>query len=35
MAEAHHLASLLEQELSRRLPDVANVLVHLEPPDQV
>jgi len=33
--EAHHLASLLEQELSRRLPDVANVLVHLEPPDQV
>lgn len=35
IAEAHHLASLLEQELSRRLPDVADVLVHLEPPDQV
>ena len=35
ITEAHHLASQLEQELSRRLPDVANVLVHLEPPDQV
>jgi divalent metal cation (Fe/Co/Zn/Cd) transporter len=34
IAEAHSLASLLEQEISRRLPEVADVLVHLEPPGQ-
>jgi cation diffusion facilitator family transporter len=35
VTQAHQLASRLEQELSRRLVDVANVSVHLEPPDQV
>jgi divalent metal cation (Fe/Co/Zn/Cd) transporter len=35
VTQAHQLASQLEQELSSRLVDVANVSVHLEPPDQV
>lgn len=34
IAEAHSLASSLELEVSRRLPEVADVLVHLEPPDR-
>jgi cation diffusion facilitator family transporter len=34
VTQAHQLASQLEQELSRRLTEVANVSVHLEPPDQ-
>jgi len=34
VTQAHQLATRLEQELSRRLPEVANVSVHLEPPDQ-
>jgi cation diffusion facilitator family transporter len=34
VTQAHQLATQLEQELSRRLPEVANVSVHLEPPDQ-
>jgi cation diffusion facilitator family transporter len=34
VTQAHQLASQLEQELSRRLIEVANVSVHLEPPDQ-
>lgn len=33
ITQAHDLASRLEHELNRRLPDVANVSVHLEPPD--
>ena len=33
VAEAHHLASLLEHELCRRLVHVTEVSVHLEPPD--
>jgi len=32
--QAHYLASLLEQELGRRLEDVADVSVHLEPPGE-
>lgn len=32
VTQAHQLASKLEQELSRRLIEVANVSVHLEPP---
>jgi cation diffusion facilitator family transporter len=32
VSHAHHLASLLEQELSQRLEDVADISVHLEPP---
>jgi len=34
VVEAHRLASRLELELSRRLEEVAEVSVHLEPPDQ-
>ena len=34
VTQAHFLASQLEQELGRRLVDVADVSVHLEPPDQ-
>jgi divalent metal cation (Fe/Co/Zn/Cd) transporter len=34
VTQAHQLATQLEQELSRRLPEVADVSVHLEPPDQ-
>lgn len=34
VAEAHHLASLLEQDLTQRLEDVAEVSVHLEPPEE-
>lgn len=34
VTQAHYLASQLEQELGRRLLDVADVSVHLEPPDQ-
>ena len=34
VTQAHQLASQLENELSRRLPDVAEVSVHLEPHDQ-
>jgi cation diffusion facilitator family transporter len=33
MTEAHLMASHLEQELSRRLQEAADVSVHLEPPD--
>jgi divalent metal cation (Fe/Co/Zn/Cd) transporter len=33
IAQAHDLASQLEQELNRRLPEIANVSVHLEPPE--
>ncbi len=33
ITQAHDLASQLERELSRRLPEVANVSVHLEPPE--
>lgn len=32
VTQAHHLASLLEQELSRRLEDATEISVHLEPP---
>jgi len=35
VTQAHQLASQLEGELSRRLVDVADVSVHLEPHDQV
>jgi len=35
VTEAHQLASQLENELSRRLPEVADVSVHIEPHDQV
>jgi len=35
VTQAHQLASQLESELSRRLVDVADVSVHLEPHDQV
>lgn len=31
VAEAHHLSSLMEEELRRRLPGVVDVAVHLEP----
>ena len=34
ITEAHSLASQVELELSQRLPEVAEVSVHLEPPDQ-
>jgi cation diffusion facilitator family transporter len=34
VVQAHRLASQLEEELSRRLEEVAEVSVHLEPPDQ-
>jgi cation diffusion facilitator family transporter len=34
VTQAHQLASQLENEISRRLPDVADVSVHLEPHDQ-
>jgi len=34
IGEAHDLASSLEGELHRRLQDVAEITVHLEPPDQ-
>ncbi|HEX9029291.1 MAG TPA: cation diffusion facilitator family transporter, partial [Anaerolineales bacterium] len=34
VAEAHHLASLLEQDLTQRLEDVVEVSVHLEPPEE-
>ena len=34
VTRAHQLASRLENELNRRLPDVAEVSVHLEPHDQ-
>jgi cation diffusion facilitator family transporter len=34
VTEAHYLASRLEQELASRLEDVADVSVHLEPPDE-
>jgi divalent metal cation (Fe/Co/Zn/Cd) transporter len=34
VTQAHELASQLESELSRRLPDVSEVSVHLEPHDQ-
>lgn len=33
MTDAHLLASHLEQELSRRLEDAADVSIHLEPPE--
>lgn len=33
VAHAHYLASLIEQELSQRLEEVAEVSVHLEPPE--
>jgi divalent metal cation (Fe/Co/Zn/Cd) transporter len=35
VTQAHQLASQLENELSRRLPDIADVSVHTEPHDQV
>ena len=35
VTQAHQLASQLENELSRRLPEVADVSVHIEPHDQV
>ena len=35
VAEAHQLASQLENELSRRLETVIDVSVHIEPHDQV
>jgi cation diffusion facilitator family transporter len=35
VTQAHELASQLEVELRRRLPDVSDVSVHLEPHDQV
>lgn len=31
VSEAHYLSSIIEHELSRRLPDVVDVFVHLEP----
>jgi cation diffusion facilitator family transporter len=34
VTQAHYLASLLEQELGRRLENVADVSVHLEPPGE-
>jgi cation diffusion facilitator family transporter len=34
VTQAHQLASQLENELSRRLPEVADVSVHIEPHDQ-
>jgi divalent metal cation (Fe/Co/Zn/Cd) transporter len=34
VTQAHELASQLEGELSRRLPDVSDISVHLEPHDQ-
>ncbi|MCJ7535797.1 MAG: cation-efflux pump [Anaerolineales bacterium] len=35
VTQAHQLASQLENELSRRLPEIADVSVHIEPHDQV
>lgn len=35
VTQAHQLASQLENELSRQLPEVADVSVHIEPHDQV
>jgi cation diffusion facilitator family transporter len=35
VTQAHQLASRLESELSRRLQDIADVSVHLEPHDQM
>jgi cation diffusion facilitator family transporter len=35
VTEAHQLATRLENELSRQLPEIADVSVHLEPHDQV
>jgi len=35
VTQAHQLASQLESELSRQLPEVADVSVHIEPHDQV
>jgi len=35
VTQAHQLASQLENELSRRLPDIADVSVHIEPHDQI
>jgi cation diffusion facilitator family transporter len=34
VTQAHYLASLLEQEIGRRIEDVADVSVHLEPPGE-
>lgn len=34
ISEAHELASILEGELHKRLQNVAEITVHLEPPDQ-
>ena len=31
VSDAHYLSSMIEHELSRRLPDVVDVFVHLEP----
>ena len=31
ISEAHYLSSIIEHELARRLPDVVDVFVHLEP----
>jgi cation diffusion facilitator family transporter len=33
--QAHHMASQLENELSRQLPEIADVSVHIEPHDQI
>jgi cation diffusion facilitator family transporter len=34
VTEAHHLASLFEQELARRLQQVADISIHLEPANE-
>lgn len=34
VADAHHLSSIVEHELGRRLEGVVEVSIHLEPPDQ-
>lgn len=35
VTQAHQLASQLENELSRQLPEIADVSVHIEPHDQI
>lgn len=35
IGEAHQLSSIIENELCRRVPDVTDVFVHLEPPGAV